>query len=203
MRCRRSASVIAATYWKPDGSSPAVHARPCCTTMRCVTHTSAVARPQQVPHEAVHERSFAVSTDSAVPRNARQVGQRLPRLEDRRHLAGRGNFVADVRLPGMRDVAFLRSQVAHGDLDGVALTDGIEADAVWTAERLAPVVHPVHAMLKRPNYRGADFPIFATDRVRYVGALIAAVISYSRALAADTARHLVPNIDARGPHRSV
>jgi hypothetical protein len=83
--------------------------------MRCATPIS-VTRLRQVPHEAAHERSFAVSMDIAVPRNARQVGQRLPRLEDRRHLAGRGNFVADVRLPGMRDVAFLRSQTASAPI---------------------------------------------------------------------------------------
>lgn len=138
-----------------------------------------------------------MSADIAVLRNARQAGQRLPRLEDRRHLAGRGNFVADVRLTGLRDVAFLRSQVAHGDLDGVELTDGIDADAVWTAERLAPFVLPMRAMLKRPNYNGADFPIFATDRVRYVGELIAAVIADTRGLAEDMVEQLVPNIRAR------
>jgi carbon-monoxide dehydrogenase large subunit len=144
-----------------------------------------------------HERIFPVSTDIAVPRNARQAGQRLPRLEDRRHLAGQGNFVADVRLSGLRDVAFLRSQVAHGDLDGVELTDGVDAGAVWTAERLAPFVLPMRAMLKRPNYNGADFPVLATDRVRYVGELIAAVIADTRGLAEDMVEQLVPNIRAR------
>jgi carbon-monoxide dehydrogenase large subunit len=129
--------------------------------------------------------------------NARQVGQRLPRLEDRRHLAGRGNFVADVRLPGLRDVAFLRSQVAHGDLNGVELIDGIDADAVWTSERLGPFVRPMRAMLKRPNYQQADFPILATDRVRYVGELIAAIVADTRGLAEDMAEHVVPTISPR------
>ena len=129
--------------------------------------------------------------------NARQVGQRLPRLEDRRHLAGRGNFVADVRLPGLRDVAFLRSQVAHGDLNGVQLMDGVDSDAVWIAERIAPLVLPMRAMLKRPNYQQADFPIFATDRVRYVGELIAAVIADTRGLAEDMAERIAPNIVPR------
>ncbi|WP_454651215.1 xanthine dehydrogenase family protein molybdopterin-binding subunit [Bradyrhizobium liaoningense] len=132
-----------------------------------------------------------------IVRNTRQVGEPLTRLEDRRHLSGRGKFVADVRLPGLRDVAFLRSQIAHGDLLGVGIPEGVDADAVWNAERLAPFVRPMRAALKRPNYRVADFPVLATDRVRYVGELIAAVIADTRALAEDMVERLEPNIRQR------
>jgi carbon-monoxide dehydrogenase large subunit len=130
-------------------------------------------------------------------RNTRQVGRPVTRLEDRRHLAGRGAFVADVRLQGLRDVAFLRSQVAHGDLRGVSIADDVDAGAVWTAERIAPLVRPMRATLKRPNYRVADFPILATDRVRYVGELIAAVVADTRAIAEDVAERLQADIELR------
>jgi aerobic carbon-monoxide dehydrogenase large subunit len=138
-----------------------------------------------------------VSLEIQTSRNTRQVGRPVTRLEDRRHLAGRGSFVADVRLPGLRDVAFLRSQVAHGDLRGVSLADGVDAGAVWTAERLAPLVRPMRATLKRPNYRVADFPVLATDRVRYVGEMIAAVVADTRAVAEDIAEQLLPDIGLR------
>ena len=42
------------------------------------------------------------------------IGARVPRKEDARHLAGRGSFVADMVLPRQREVAFLRSPIAHG-----------------------------------------------------------------------------------------
>ncbi len=42
------------------------------------------------------------------------VGARLPRKEDDRFLRGRGEYVANIRLPGMLDVAFVRSPMAHG-----------------------------------------------------------------------------------------
>jgi len=138
-----------------------------------------------------------VSIETPTARNTRQVGRPVTRLEDRRHLAGRGTFVADVRLPGLRDVAFLRSQVAHGDLRGVSIADGVDASAIWTAERLAPLVRPMRAILKRPNYRVADFPILASDRVRYVGELIAAVVADSRAVAEDVAEQLLADVELR------
>ena len=44
---------------------------------------------------------------------AKGVGARLPRKEDRRFLLGEGEYVANIRLAGMLDVAFVRSSVAH------------------------------------------------------------------------------------------
>ena len=41
------------------------------------------------------------------------VGARLARKEDRRFLLGQGEYVANIRLPGMLEVAFVRSPVAH------------------------------------------------------------------------------------------
>lgn len=40
------------------------------------------------------------------------VGTCLPRKEDYRLLRNRGQYVADIKLPGMRDIAFVRSPVA-------------------------------------------------------------------------------------------
>jgi CO/xanthine dehydrogenase Mo-binding subunit len=41
------------------------------------------------------------------------VGASILRKEDDRHLRGRGEFVADIRLPGTQHVVFLRSPHAH------------------------------------------------------------------------------------------
>ena len=41
------------------------------------------------------------------------IGASLLRKEDARHLLGHGMFIADVRMPGMQDVAFVRSQMAN------------------------------------------------------------------------------------------
>ena len=44
-----------------------------------------------------------------MPNEAWGVGASLPRREDERHLHGRGEFVADIKLPGTMEVAFVRS----------------------------------------------------------------------------------------------
>ena len=41
------------------------------------------------------------------------VGASLLRKEDDRHLHGRGQFVADLKMTGTMDVAFVRSPHAH------------------------------------------------------------------------------------------
>ena len=48
------------------------------------------------------------------------IGRSMLRKEDARFLAGAGLFVADIRLPGLQDIAFVRSPVAHGTLRGIA-----------------------------------------------------------------------------------
>ncbi|MDH4390246.1 MAG: hypothetical protein QE285_02330 [Aquabacterium sp.] len=69
---------------------------------------------------------------------AHGVGASLRRKEDARLLAGRGQFVADIRLPGMLDVAFVRSPVAHARLlQGAENLARLQADAalaVWIAQ---------------------------------------------------------------------
>ncbi len=41
------------------------------------------------------------------------IGSSILRNEDERLLAGRSSFIADISQPGMWEVAFLRSPVAH------------------------------------------------------------------------------------------
>ena len=49
-------------------------------------------------------------------RTDKGVGARLPRKEDRRFLHGQGEYVANIRLAGMLEVAFVRSPMAHGKI---------------------------------------------------------------------------------------
>src|SRR5262249_47232392 len=76
----------------------------------------------------------------------RYVGQSLPRREDRRLLTGRGQFIADLVLPGMLHAVFVRSQVAHArirkvDLARAAAAPGVAyvLDGAELQRRLPPV----------------------------------------------------------------
>jgi len=57
----------------------------------------------------------------AAATTASGVGASLLRKEDARHLRGRGQFVSDVQLPRMQDVAFVRSPHAHARIKGIAV----------------------------------------------------------------------------------
>src|SRR5205823_8752 len=58
------------------------------------------------------------------------VGQSIPRREDRRLLMGRGQFVADLKLPDTLHAVFVRSQVAHARIRSVDLTRARTAPGV-------------------------------------------------------------------------
>ena len=109
------------------------------------------------------------------------VGASIPRKEDDRFLRGRGQYVADIRLPGMMEVAFLRSPVAHGILRGVTAPPGAR---VFTMADLAGV-QPIRAPSALPGFRRSDQWPLAVDRVRQVGEPIAMVMAPSRAEAED------------------
>lgn len=121
------------------------------------------------------------------------VGRAILRKEDRRHLDGASTFVADIRLPRMRDVAFLRSAVAHGRLRGVERPAGA-AGTVFLADDIGPLC-PLHGGPELASFNNAAFPPLATDKVLFVGQPIAMCLGRNRAAAEDLAAALLPDID--------
>ncbi|OYW32220.1 MAG: hypothetical protein B7Z41_09050, partial [Rhizobiales bacterium 12-66-7] len=82
------------------------------------------------------------------------VGARLPRKEDDRFLRGRGQFVADIRLPGLKDVAFVRSPLAHARIHGVHIPDACRGRA-FNATDLA-AVKPIRAVTTLPGFKVSE-----------------------------------------------
>ena len=116
------------------------------------------------------------------------IGARVRRKEDARHLAGRGQFVADIRLPNLRDVAFLRSPLAHARILAKHKPTA-HADNVLFLEDLAGV-RPMVTRSSIPGYKVSEWPALASDRVRYVGEAIALAIADSRAAAEDLSEQI-------------
>jgi carbon-monoxide dehydrogenase large subunit len=113
------------------------------------------------------------------------VGSRLLRKEDDRFLRGRGQYVGDIRLAGMKDVAFVRSPLAHARVRGVHVPERL-AGSVFTAASLAGV-KPIRAVSGLPGFKPSDQPVLAVDKVRQVGELLAMCVADTRALAEDMA----------------
>jgi len=113
------------------------------------------------------------------------IGQAVPRKEDDRHLRGMGEFVGDIRLAGMRDLAFVRSPIAHGRIVSITKPAGRERQ-VFTAADLDGV-KPILAASRLPGFKVSAQPVLATDKVRHVGEAIAVCVAASRAEAEDIA----------------
>jgi len=116
------------------------------------------------------------------------IGARLPRKEDDRFLRGRGQYVGDVRLPGMQDVAFLRSPLAHARIKDVRVPPAIR-ERVFIAEDLVSVA-PIRADTALPGFKSSQQPVLATGKVRYVGELVAMCVADTRAEAEDMAAEI-------------
>ncbi len=116
---------------------------------------------------------------------------------DDRLTSGRGRYVADLRVPGCREAAFVRSPVPHADLRGVDTTTAAAmpgVEAVLSADDLGDVGEV-------PTMFGtADGPVWralAEDRVRHEGEPVALVVADDRYRAEDAAAAVVLDLDAR------
>ena len=113
--------------------------------------------------------------------SSKGVGARLPRKEDRRFLLGQGEYVANIRLPGMLEVAFVRSPMAHGRIRGIS-----KHPNVFSADDLQGV-KPIRAVSGVKGFKPSEQPILASGKVRQVGELVAMCVAPTRAEAEDLA----------------
>src|SRR5882672_10630580 len=123
------------------------------------------------------------------------VGARTKRREDPRLIKGRGTYVDDIALVGMQNIAFKRSDVAHGrirsiDTSAAQAMDGVEAvfTGAQIAELLAPM--PIGTPFPSPVHRAV-----AVDIVRYAGEPVAVVVASDRYVARDAADAIVVEYD--------
>jgi carbon-monoxide dehydrogenase large subunit len=116
----------------------------------------------------------------------RFVGQSVRRKEDPRLLSGRGRYVGDVALAGMRHAAFVRSPYPCAHIRGVDTSPAAELSGVSGVF--------VSDDLERAGKVGAiagvgdsPFPPLARGRVLFVGDPVAIVVAESREVAEDAA----------------
>src|SRR5262249_33814904 len=121
----------------------------------------------------------------AAPTTTCGVGASLPRKEDARHLNGRGQFVADVKLPNTQDVAFVRSPHAHARIKSITVPPDT-ADRVFTARDL-PRLAELRAVPQVSGFKVSGYPPLATEKSRYVRQCIAPRTAPTRAEAEDLA----------------
>ena len=122
------------------------------------------------------------------------VGASVLRVEDRRALMGKSQFVDDVRLSGTLAIAFVRSPYAHARILRVDATTARAhpgVHKVFTAEELegsAAVMRVEWDPASRsPQHKTCEWPVLARDKVRFVGEAVAAIVADDRYVAEDAA----------------
>ena len=124
-------------------------------------------------------------TATTTPPEIGGIGHSIKRVEDARLIEGQGNFLDDIVLPGMLHMALVRSPVAHARINGIdtAAASAVEGVvAVVTGELMA-----AHNLAWMPTLSGDTQAVLATDKVRYQGQEVAAVIATDPYVATDAA----------------
>ena len=122
---------------------------------------------------------------------------RMARFEDARFLRGQGNYVDDVRMPGMLHSAILRSPHAHArivsiDTTAAAALPGVHA--VITGEILAGL-----KLAWMPTLSADVQAVLATDKVRFQHQEVAYVVADSEYIARDALDLIVVDYDLLPP----
>ena len=109
------------------------------------------------------------------------VGRALKRIEDPKLVTGQGQYVDDLKLPGLASLAFLRSPHAHARVIAVR-TDAARAMPgvirVVTALDLPPL-RPTPFMAVVPGLKPAPYRCLVGDVVDSTGVPVAAVVAES------------------------
>jgi carbon-monoxide dehydrogenase large subunit len=118
----------------------------------------------------------------------RHVGMPIRRTEDPRLLTGNGEYTADRKPDRALHVAFRRSEQPHARIlriDTVRARAAPGVVAVLTADDVAGDYKPVIPFSRMPNYYATPISALASNKVRYVGEAVVAVIAEDRYLAED------------------
>ena len=132
------------------------------------------------------------------------IGQPVPRSEDPVLLRGAGHYSDDVSLPRQAYAVMVRSQHAHGTIRHIETGTARAMPgvlAVYTAPDLAAGgVGPLEPRQVMKNRDGTPMltptrHALATDKVRYVGEAVAAIIAETVAAAKDAAETVTVDIE--------
>ena len=113
------------------------------------------------------------------------IGHSVKRKEDDRFILGRGTYVDDVQLPRMLHMVLVRSPLAHATIKSIDKSAALEVPgviAVVTGEDLA-----AHKLAWMPTLSGDTQAVLATDKVRFQGQEVAAVVAETAYIAQDAA----------------
>jgi carbon-monoxide dehydrogenase large subunit len=119
----------------------------------------------------------------------RMVGRALKRREDPQLITGRGNYIDDIKLPGLAHVAIKRSPYAHAKITGIDTSAAEQLPgviAVYTGNDMLDINPLPCAWQASGVTNNLNTPrVLAVDEVHFVGEGVAVVVAEDRYIARD------------------
>ncbi len=122
------------------------------------------------------------------------LGNPVVRLEDPTLLRGTGKYSDDLDVPGVLHVVFVRSRIAHGRITSIDLSEAEGMPgvvAVYSGSDLN--LAPFQGFPMMPA--AVNRPVFASEVVRFVGDIVAAVVAETDEQATDAAETVIVDYD--------
>jgi CO/xanthine dehydrogenase Mo-binding subunit len=117
----------------------------------------------------------------------KQLGQPLPRADLPAHVTGRTAFFADRPVPGLLHLKMVRSPHHHARIRGIDVSEAQKHPGVVRVLTAADVPHNVYTILILIQVGPEDEQVLATDKVRWKGEAVVAVIADSERAAQEAA----------------
>ena len=124
------------------------------------------------------------------------VGAKFNRKEDHRLTTGKGRYLADLSMPGMLHLTFVRSERAHATINSIDTSEAMALPgvvAIVTGEDIKEKILPMPQPVVQPGLP-AKFPKhwpLAVGKVKFHGEPIAAVVTRDKYVGADAAELIV------------
>ena len=134
----------------------------------------------------MNKHSTAISSETT-DASYRFLSHKSRVREDRRFVAGKGLYVADITPPGTLHIGLVTSPHPHARIVGINVEEALKLPGVvtvLTGVELAKGTEPLKQYLDVPDVHWRPL---AAESTRYVGEWVAAVVAESRAIAEDGA----------------
>ncbi|MEM9772971.1 MAG: aerobic carbon-monoxide dehydrogenase large subunit [Chloroflexota bacterium] len=125
------------------------------------------------------------------------MGHRMKRKEDPRFIQGKGNYVDDIKLPGMLYMDIVRSPYAHAKILEIDASEALATEgvlAVITGKDLE-----AHNLAWMPTLMSDTQMVLPTDKVVYYAQEVCAVVATSRYIAADAIEKIYVDYEPLDP----
>ena len=130
----------------------------------------------------------------------RQVGRSVERVEDDAILSGESTYLDDLDRADLLHGKILRSPYAHAAVESIDLRNALAMDEVVDAIDGADLAEVANSYgHRRSGLATPDRTALATDRVRFMGDGVAAVVAESKYAAGDALEHIDVAYDPLDP----